>query len=352
MENRANSLADTPLPDSEGSGFAQYLKNNSLKLSGYLNLVGDVGLLLDGLKIGAKDKDAKPDTLRVAGASLYTLGGLNLIRYGDAAQKHQMLTMSNKIADFIEAETGELPTNSQLFSIRNTKTDDSAMGKIDNVLSHKPAEKTLALYTAGAAAMLADGGYKAYHGGEIGDAYYGASSLTCKLISWMVPEQSKDQATENKENKNVIDWVKEKPLRVFGYGSMISELLLAREAYVKFKEGDIGKAGYMWKAFSSLSYLAADGLVAISNKDEHNADYQCSAKERAELKALAEDALNYYPTEKRDGLRAQIDAIINNQTPEPVEKKGQAKEQDDTQQQQSWVTRIQSQEPQLAAIGA
>ncbi len=293
-------------------GIKQFLKRHSLSLAGVLNLFGDIGLLWDGL-VG-KDASGKRDKYVITAGSLYTLGGANLALFGNRSAKPEQAVqvLSEKTAAFIKKINGSLP-------------EDSGLAAIDSKVSTKPpstesflhrtaAQNTLLLYMGGAGAKLISG-YKTFRKEhkKWGSLGYGISSVALKTISFFIPEQTKGSLEDGQESsakkgpvRSFINWIKEKPLRLFGYGSMITEVMLAREAYEKYRDEKKGAGAYLILAGTTAAYILADLLVAISSKDPSNAAGSLNADGKLRVMALAAEVIAQQPEERREELMNQV----------------------------------------------
>lgn len=274
---------------------AGFLRRNSLRLAGILNLIGDVGFLGGGIKTR--------DPYKITGGGLYTLGGLNLALFGKVRPEQQRQEVSQGVADIIKTTAGGLPEGSDLAAIDACRN----AGLAGKTLYHHAAQNTLGVYTAGAAAMLASGIKK--HNAGLGSAglYYGLSSLVFKLGSFLIPEKNEK---ENRESGKIrkggfLEWIRQKPLRLFGYGSMVTDSLLALDTYQEYKYNP-QKGSYRWTAVTTITYILADLMMAISNKDHANATGKFSAEDQHRIERLAADAIAREPKEMQAGLVRQI----------------------------------------------
>ncbi len=300
------------------------LSQHSLRMAGLLNLIGDVAMLAEGLGIGGEKKEIQP--LMVAMGALYTLGGLNLALFGSPDANRAQHELSHRIADFIDQETGELPPASKLAKLCGEP--HGMLEQCKNALASDPVQNTMALYTAGAAVALARGIGKYRESDRQPDDLwkvgYGATSLSLKLASYLIPEESKN-ATDEKPS-NVIEWVKEKPLRLFGYGSFIPDGLLIRDTWEDMKNTpDLTSTQKSIMGVKALSYPIADLLMAVSHKSSENNAALLNEDQQREVAALVEDAVASHSMIDKQALRAQIEGFLAEQ-PEL--------------QQSSWAARI------------
>jgi len=270
-----------------------FLQRNSLRLAGILNLIGDVGLLGGGKKIR--------DNYKTIGGAFYTLGGLNLTLFGRVKPEEKLQQVTEGTAEFIKEKTGHLPEGSIL---ANADTHKKSHG----FFYRNAAQNTLYAYTLGAAAMLGSG-IKKYRAGEGKSAlFYGISSLVFKLASLLIPEKSDKEDLEKKKG-GFINWIRQKPLRIFGYGSLVTDSLLGITAYKDYKR-DPHNSDYRWSAVTTITYLLADFLVANSNKDPSNARGKLKADEQRRVETLAAEAIAREPVENQENLVQEVAAFL------------------------------------------
>lgn len=305
MENRTeNHLPPTETPSDaprqEQSGARGFLRKNSLQLAGLLNLIGDVSLLKAGY-------DAKDKFMTLAGG-LYTAGALALARYGRPSRERALRTVSEDTAEFVKQKTDALPEGSELARV-DAKKDSSAFDRAERYLYRHPADAMLGLYTAGAVAMLGSGittGNKKRVG-------YGIWSLLVKTASFLMPEKSATEDTKKtvEESNNpitrAVNWVREKPLRLFGYGSLITELLLTASVYEDYKNKE---KGWIFGFITAGAYIVSDLLAAVSSKDTRKTDGKLNAEEQRKVEAMAAEAIAAQPGAKRGALVEEVAGFL------------------------------------------
>ena len=187
---------------------------------------------------------------------------------------------------------------------------------LSDTLYHNAAQNTLGVYTAGAGAMLGSG-IQQYRKDpkEFATLGYGISSLVFKVASFMIPEKSKKES--NGRNRGllggIVDWVREKPLRLFGWGSVITDSFLAVDAYKKYKHTPKESGNYVWKATTAATYIVADLLIAISSKDHANASGKLDADGQRRILAMAAEAIIREPQATRDSLTFEIAEFLATQ---------------------------------------
>ena len=224
------------------TGLRAFFKRNSLQVAGVFNLLGDVGFFMQGTKDIAAAR-TKPQRIaayaEAVGGGLYTLGGLNLAFFGHVDERKPVNEIIAKTAIFMTEQIGPLPSNTALGALHPTAQKTSS----PSFFYRNTAQNTLIAYTLGAGALLTNG-ISRYRAKEPDGGLmlgYGIASLAVKLASLMIPEKPKEDENEKPKN-GIIAWLREKPLRIFGYGSLITDTLLAKRAFDKYKRGAAGSS--------------------------------------------------------------------------------------------------------------
>lgn len=298
-----DSLPEPQQETCEPTGWQKFLQQYSLRIAGVANLIGDVGFLGNGLQ--TKDK------YKIAGGALYTLGGANLTLFGKPKDGQGEEDVTAGMANVLQQKHSDIGETA-LGNIVAQQTASNAQAA-NSFLAHHGVQNTLLAYTAGAGAMLASG-IKKHRAGEGSAALgYGISSFALKSLSLLIPEKLKKErvAVSEKDEKNngvisgMIEWVREKPLRLFGYGSLVTDSLLALDTYQTYKNNP-QKSGYMWAGVTTTSYIVADLMMAISNKNPANTTDRFNEEEQRYVEALAAEALIRQPKETRECLLLEV----------------------------------------------
>jgi hypothetical protein len=299
------------------AGIRKFFRHHSLQLAGILNTIGDITLLGSGLFRENKRTGKQGDAYEATAGAFYTLGGLNLAVFGRGKKPESNLRkVSQRTVEYIQkVARGETPESAIAALPQNERP---------NFLQQNAAQNTLGAYTLGASAMLLSGirDYQADRQvGRKGDwsrIGYGISSLSFKLLSLVIPEKSPNDKTDHDKNRSsnplerFADWIREKPLRVFGYGSLITESMLALDTYHTFRQKPEDKA-FLWKAATTASYIAADVLVANSNKDPRNAEDKFNSDEQLQVVALAAEEIAKQPQDQQAKLVDQVSEFLATQ---------------------------------------
>ena len=280
------------------------IKANSLKVAGVLNLIGDAALLGSGVASGRSQE--------ITAGALYTAGAGVLARYGNVKTEHHVREVSERVGHFLQKQAVELPENCGLSSILKDKRD-GVIHNTEKFLYRYPTEVMLSAYTLGAASMLKSG----IRQGDPWGIAYGVNSVAVKAASLLIPEKhmsakEKELAKQHGPMAKLVDWIQEKPLRVIGYGSMISDVLLGLSAMREFK-ADPKQRSYIFKFITTGTYIMADLMMAISNKKHVNADGKFDAEEQRRIEALAAEAIARQPKTQQQALANQVAGFLATQ---------------------------------------
>ena len=282
----------------------QWAEHHSLKTAGWLNLIGDAGLLIHGLQTG--------QPYEILGGALYTGGAGVLSRYANVTTEHQVRQVLAQTADTIQQQAGQLPEDAGLTRIAEEHRK-GGFQRIENFLYRYPAEVMLSAYTLGALAMLRSGIKK----GDPWGIAYGVSSVGFKVASLMIPEKHKSETAGGPVTAPadtgplgaMVNWIQEKPLRLMGFGSLVTDTLLGMSAYREFK-GRASQKGAIFKFITTGTYLAADLLMAVSNKHTENADGKFSPDEQARIEAMAAETIAQQPKEIQGALVLKVSRLL------------------------------------------
>lgn len=303
-------MAEQVTPPS-ASGRASFYERNKLRIGGGLNLLGDATLLRSAIEEG------KP--FRIAGGTFYTVGATVLTFFGSVSPQRQFEALRGKLIDFLDQEAiGASPYLEKMnfldkMSEYRQSSNSGTLANFTNFLRRKAADITLAFYTFGAGAMLAHGVTefrKERSEGAVSnktkfDIAYGLISLSIKLASLLIPEQKKREKGDDEAPKGFFNWIKEQPLRLFGYGSLVTEVVLAGRTvanYIESRDKNENKS-YVWDAVTATAYGASDIIVATANKDSRNSSAAAiTSNQYHELEQMMLQTIADQPESEQNGL--------------------------------------------------
>lgn len=293
----------TPEPgDHPTRSWKEWLEDSSMKAGGWAYLVGDGALLLSGMMSG-RDKE-------ITSGALYTAGGIVAARYGNVKTSHHSRQVAEKLGEQLKAQAQDLPEDCGLYTIMKEKRA-GMLPSFENFLYRYPSQTTLGIYTLGAFSMLQSG----IKHGKPWDIAYGANSTGSKLASILIPEKHKTEQEKAEtvqqygQMGHVFNWVQEKPLRLFGYASLLSAGLLGMSAYKEYK-ADPKQKSYIFKFITAGMYTIGDLMFAVSSKDHTNADGKFDTQEQRRIEALAAEMIASQPKAIQGGLAHQAAGFL------------------------------------------
>ncbi len=305
---------------SQGLPAASLYERNKLRISAALNLLGDVGLLIEGR--------TQKNPLKQAAGWLYTIGAMSLTVLGSANPKQQLQELREQTALFLNKEATNKDSSLESSKIVQSR-DTGFMANTMRFLKKNAADVTLFFYTLGAGTMLANGvkGYKTLKAsgdnsekglakleeakGTIG---YGISSLSIKAASLALREDKQVGKSEG-----VVGWLKEKPLRLFGYGSLITESMLGWKTYGQWKQTkakgqtEEDKKAFRWATVTTGSYALSDVVIATANKDAASAVGKMEQLEQENLEEMVAETIVHQSAEEQDALATKTAQFLETQ---------------------------------------
>ena len=315
VENR-NKILNSSLNVQEPPAPQSFYERNKLRIAGALNGFGDVALLLDGYTKEKDDsgKEIDKSWLKATGW-LYTLGAAVITFFGKVDKEQEIKELSKRTAEFLQNNADN--KSADLQSTQIAQAEVGALTKAKRSLQRHAGQVMLAFYTAGAATLFVSG-IKSYKnppaGGTkkpIGDVLVGGMSLLIKTTSMLLPEKVKSIDNTQAEDKQggVIGWIKEKPMRLFGYGSMLTEAFWGYRAYEKKQQGKNWKLS----AATGAAYAASDVVIATANKDSANAAGKMNQTEQENLEEMVAETIAHQSVEQQEALAAKTASFLETQ---------------------------------------
>lgn len=295
---------------SKDASFTENVKDRSLKASGLAYLVGDAALVTAGILEG--------DYKTARAGALYGLGGLALARYGNPKTEKRIKLLYQDLADYLKAQGIEIPKGSQV--------DTVALAKDGGVIEHIDIERFLYKHPSQVLnSLFTVGGLQLMHGGINNHRPWktasGALVTAGALSGLLIKERVKD--TEDGKDTGMFGkmwhWVQEKPLRISGSLYMANNVTMTVDALQQRKKNPVqatkGSSGYLFQLLMVASYVVANGLLAISNKD--NTSSKNAEKERAaakELEQAAAEVIAAQPQEVQQQLIKKVADYLSTQS--------------------------------------
>lgn len=255
-------------------------KQRSLQASGAFYIVGDAGFITYGLKEAHKED--------VLGGILYALGTLSLLFFGNNDQSDlQVKEHARGLEQFLQKENVNIPQACSLHALAARQNKGIMSDTYDWMRSH-PSELFNGIYVgAGACIAAAAVRHKLMKPvlnesakdrlqrltSGFMDLGLGTVTTSSALAANLIQEKKRDPDEPSPEGipNRLWAWIQEKPLRVAGYGYMVSTVCHAVSTsidYVKAKRlNDTKKLSSVpFRALFVGTNLIAELLLAISSK--------------------------------------------------------------------------------------
>lgn len=276
-------------PASNPSEKQGVLARNSLRISGGLNLYGDWKLFQSGVE--KFDRSNPASYLKPLAGLLYVAGASNLLAFSKKEKSEDFSQKSQRFDKILDSAIGI--NNADLSDLLDDNR--SAFQKF----KESAPQNTLALYTAGALAMLGSGVNDfRQNSKDWGDLGYGISSTLFKAVSFLLPESSDShQAPKTIKKDGIINWLKDKPLRIMGYGSLITDSFIFKKALTEKQKGN----AYGHELQTAIAYQASDVMMAISSKNQLQST-PLTSDEFLQLKDMAASKLTTAKGDQQDKI--------------------------------------------------
>ncbi len=293
-------------------------EKNKLSIAGALNAIGDVGLLIDGF-------GSKSIPFKLAGW-LYTAGALVVTFFGTPNKGEQVRDLWERSAEFIQSKATTKNPDLKSAEVLQ-KRDTGVLATVNRAMRRYSGQIMLALYTLGAGAMLTHG-INSYQrdkaaGKDLTEAKgtigYGIASLTIKALSLGIKEDaSQEKKASPRSADGIIGWFKEKPMRIFGYGSLITETMMGWRTYGKYKKSLLPDSGdtsnYVWSALTTGSYALSDLVIASTNKDAANAVGKLSETAQDKIENMMAQTIAAQPLDKQEQLTQEAAQFLRRES--------------------------------------
>lgn len=298
--------------DHQTRNWKGWLQRYSLKTVGWLNIIGDIGLLASGLTTKGGMRN-----YHIAAGSLYTVGAAVPALFGEVNSENQVNETLARMNAALKEQSVEVPKDSSLYAA----TQDQRTG-MRHFLHQHAAQAMLGFYALGAGTMLAGGLRVRDAQGKLNPykIAYGANSLGLKTLSLALPEKATPEKDENKGQRDPISgafhWLVDKPLRLFGIGSFISDGSLGLAAMRDYRNAlkiNPGARPDYFQFLTTGTYLAADVLASLSSKDPSHADGKFNADQQQRIEAMAAETIIRQPEAVREGLVNRVADAISKQ---------------------------------------
>lgn len=256
--------------------------NRTLKLSGLFYYMGDAGYLYYGIKDYMREK-TRANAMNIGAGVAYAMGSTALAIFGNRDQsQNQIQDAGKKIEGFLTQQNVGVPEDSSLHQATQ-RDHNSPIKSAYHFLTRYPSELMSVMYIGvglllGTAAyknaikpQQADETLKQFKARKLEkwlDVGLGSMTASSSLAGIIISEKKPIPGQEKRGGlAGAWDWVQEKPLRLTGYGLMVSTMCHAvstviayREAHSKDKMMILGRAVFV------ITNIAAEIMLLLSSK--------------------------------------------------------------------------------------
>ena len=209
---------------------AGFVRENSVKLAGVGQFIGDTALLA----YGAAMKNFQIGSVGVLGYTAGTIG----TRYGNPKVEKQLAIVERQLGNYLRQQGIEIPKDPTLEKLQKPG------GVIEGVESFLYAHPTHIKPFLVSGALLTAGG------------------LTGLLLKEKKPDP---EHPPRGALQRAINWVQEKPLRTTGLLAMASPIALTIDGITERKRVP-GKNSYMFKLMAAAGFFLCNAMISISSQ--------------------------------------------------------------------------------------
>lgn len=301
----------------------EIVQKRSLQASGILYAIGDYGFITYGFK--------EKDPLVAASGFAYAAGTWSLVGFGKNNHASQDIEdLSKRMATYLQEHKNSIPSESSMTRLAQVR-HKSILESTSDLFSHYPSE-VFCVVTGLAGALVAAANYnklKVAKPGEtlvpIMDIGLGTTTLAACMLGLFIREKHRDpdEPAPTSQLGKVWEWIKEKPLRVTGYGLMISTMFHAASTvkdYTHAMSLPIGDA-FRTQKLSALPGRAqfvgcnmlAEFMMAISSKG-HGDGVETDESVSKSMIAVASEMIAKKPPEYHEELIAIMTKFLGDPT--------------------------------------
>jgi hypothetical protein len=249
---------DPPLTPEDKRGW----RDLTLKGAGYGLVIGDVAMAVAALNPGGAARDYN----KFATSLLYSVGGITVAKYGNPKLDTQLELLEAKLAQHLKDNHIEIPKGSALD--KASLAQSGALKQTEQFLYTYPSEVMNGVLGLGGAFAVMSGKQQ----GNLFSKAYGWIVMAAALSGILIRELPKDVEKPEGTGKRALHWLREKPLRISGGLYMVNNATLAMSALNERKLNP-GSKNYLWTLGCAGCYAGANGLLAMSSKQQQGTDH-------------------------------------------------------------------------------
>jgi hypothetical protein len=241
------------------------VKDASRRYAGYGYMLGDASLVAYG--IATKERGT------VTAGLLWGLGGAAMGAFGKKPSRYLLKEHSIDLARHLHEQGITIPEESAL-SQDYLQNNNRFLDSVQRFAYKHPTELLNTIYGVGASIMAAS----AVSGKNAAQPKWslfasGALILAGALSGLFIQEKTPDHATKSADqrNKGVVEWFKEKPLRISGGLYLLNNIPMAYGAYKMHTNPAITHKHYRFRYLTAASFVTSNILLTLSSKDQRDA---------------------------------------------------------------------------------
>lgn len=312
----------------------ELLRHRTLNIAGKLYVVGDVALAGYALRDLIKDQ-AFSETFATLG---YASGTQFLIKYAKDQTPVRLQDMARDMLHHLHASGIDAPVDSAILSAAR-ETDHTTMQRLDRWFRKHPSELMNASFGFAGLMMVNAAQHYSYSPQpwespetiarrskrtdyqRTLDTVLGSTTFVSGLTSIAIKEKERDKDAPPKEGlERMWEWVQERPLRIAGYGYMISTVIhglstysMLMDHYREYKSGGhtqelVDAVSRAFRGVFVITNLMAEFLISLSSKGHGHGvgDDSNESKMNESAFRLAADLINRLEPEHRAGAEEHL----------------------------------------------
>lgn len=274
-----------------------FIQDNSIRLAGIGQLIGDTALLVYGLKTG----NAKIGSVGLLG---YTAGAI-ATRYGNPRAEKQLALVERELGHYLRAEGVEIPKEPTLETLHQP---GGVVEHAEKFLYQYPTQLINTCFTLMGVQFTRAGMQHNQKALVASGALMIASGLSGLLIEEKKPDpKNPPQGAMQK----AISWVQEKPLRLTGTLANLNQASLTIDALQERKRNP-GSNAYMFKLMAVGGFVLCNTMIGMSSKGE-GSGAQMDEESRGKLAEAAARVIAAQPKGAQDELLDHIAGFMATQ---------------------------------------
>ena len=230
---------------------AGFVRENSVKLAGVGQFIGDTALLA----YGAAMKNFQIGSVGVLGYTAGTIG----TRYGNPKVEKQLAIVERQLGNYLRQQGIEIPKDPTLEKLQKP---GGVIEGVESFLYAHPTQLINTCFSLMGVQLFRDGLKNNIKPFLVSGALLTAGGLTGLLLKEKKPDP---EHPPRGALQRAINWVQEKPLRTTGLLAMASPIALTIDGITERKRVP-GKNSYMFKLMAAAGFFLCNAMISISSQ--------------------------------------------------------------------------------------